>query len=45
MMKNNLDGLMNFLRKMADLISNKLKAQMNTEELEVEKKKLEILHR
>lgn len=43
MMKNNLDGLMNFLKKMADLISNKLKAQINTEELEVEKKKLEIL--
>ena len=34
---------MNFLKKMADLISSKLKAQINTEELEVEKKKLEIL--
>lgn len=43
MMKNNIDGLMNFLKKMADLISSKLKAQINTEELEVEKKKLEIL--
>lgn len=42
-MKSNIDGLMNFLKKMADLISSKLKAQMNTEELEVEKKKLEIL--
>ena len=35
--------LTNFLGKMADLISNKLKAQIKTEELELEKKKLEIL--
>lgn len=41
--KCNINGLMNFLKKMADLISSKLKAQINTEELEVEKKKLEIL--
>lgn len=43
MIKNNIEDLMNFLKKMADLISSKLKAQINTEELEVEKKKLEIL--
>lgn len=43
MMKNSIDDLMNFLKRMADLISSKLKAQMNTEELELEKKKLEIL--
>ena len=43
MMKCSIDDLMNFLKKMADLISSKLKAQINTEELEVEKKKLEIL--
>lgn len=42
-MKGNIDEFMNFLKKMADLISSKLKAQINTEELEVEKKKLEIL--
>ncbi len=42
-MKGNIDDLMNFLKKMADLISGKLKAQIKTEELEVEKKKLEIL--
>lgn len=41
--KQNIDGLLNFLGKMADLISNKLKAQINNEELELEKKKLEIL--
>ena len=41
--KNNIDGLMNFLGRMADLISNKLKAQIKTYELELEKKKLEIL--
>ena len=41
--KANINDLMNFLKKMADLISSKLKAQINTEELEVEKKKLEIL--
>ena len=34
---------MNFLGKMADLISNKLKAQIKTYELELEKKKLETL--
>lgn len=41
--KNNKDGLLNFLGKMADLISNKLKAQIKADELEFEKKKLEIL--
>ena len=41
--RENRDGLLNFLGKMADLISNKLKAQINTEELELEKKKLETL--
>lgn len=40
---NNARDLTNFLGKMADLISNKLKAQNKTEELELEKKKLEIL--
>ena len=40
---NNIEDLKNFLGKMADLISNKLKAQNKTEELELEKKKLEIL--
>nr|WP_330409739.1 sigma 54-interacting transcriptional regulator [Romboutsia maritimum] len=40
---NNIEGLMNFLGKMADLISSKLKAQIKTYELELEKKKLEIL--
>ena len=41
--RENRDGLLNFLGRMADLISNKLKAQINTEELELEKKKLETL--
>ena len=41
--KDNSKDLTNFLGKMADLISNKLKAQIKTEELELEKKKLEIL--
>lgn len=41
--KNNAKDLTNFLGKMADLISNKLKAKNKTEELELEKKKLEIL--
>lgn len=40
---NNSKDLINFLGKMADLISSKLKAQNKTEELELEKKKLEIL--
>ncbi|WP_297137034.1 sigma-54 interaction domain-containing protein [Terrisporobacter sp.] len=40
---NNAKDLTNFLGRMADLISNKLKAQNKTEELELEKKKLEIL--
>ena len=40
---SNAKDLTNFLGKMADLISNKLKAQNKTEELELEKKKLEIL--
>ena len=40
---DNANDLTNFLGKMADLISNKLKAQNKTEELELEKKKLEIL--
>lgn len=39
----NSNDLINFLGKMADLISDKLKAQNKTEELELEKKKLEIL--
>lgn len=43
MMKNSIDDLINFLNRMADLISSKLKAYINTEELELEKKKLEIL--
>ncbi len=37
------ENLINFLNKMADLISNKLKAQIKTYELELEKKKLETL--
>lgn len=41
--KNNKDILMNFLGKMADLISNKIKAQVKAYELELEKKKLETL--
>ena len=40
---NNTKDLTNFLGKMADLISDKLKAKNKTEELELEKKKLEIL--
>ena len=40
---DNRDSLLNFLGKMADLISNKLKAQINTDELELEKKKLETI--
>lgn len=40
---DNAKDLTNFLGRMADLISNKLKAQNKTEELELEKKKLEIL--
>lgn len=43
LIKNNKENLLNFLGKMADLISNKLKAQIRTYELELEKKKLEIL--
>lgn len=41
--KNSKDNLVNFLGKMADLISSKLKAQIKTYELELEKKKLETL--
>ncbi|MEG0842953.1 MAG: sigma 54-interacting transcriptional regulator [Romboutsia sp.] len=41
--KNNRDSHMNFLGKMADLISNKLKAQIKAYELDLEKKKLETL--
>lgn len=41
--KNNRSILMNFLGKMADLISSKIQAQVKTYELELEKKKLEIL--
>ena len=41
--ENNKSGLINFLGKMADLISSKLKAQIKTYELELEKKKLETL--
>ena len=43
LIKNNRENLLNFLGKMADLISNKLKAHIRTYELELEKKKLEIL--
>ncbi len=39
----NASNLTNFLGKMADLISNKIKAHNKAEELELEKKKLEIL--
>lgn len=35
--------LMNFLRKMAELISNKIEAEIKTYEVELEKKKLETL--
>lgn len=38
MMKNSIDDLINFLNRMADLISSKLKAYINTEELELEKR-------
>ncbi|MGL5329102.1 MAG: sigma-54 interaction domain-containing protein, partial [Peptostreptococcaceae bacterium] len=41
--RDNKQGLLNFLGKMADLISNKLKAQIKAEELDLEKKKLEVL--
>ena len=41
--KNNKDNLINFLGKMADLISNKLKAEIKAYELKLEKKKLETL--
>lgn len=41
--KNEKNVLMNFLGKMADLISSKLKEQIKTYELELEKKKLETL--
>ncbi|WP_419742406.1 sigma 54-interacting transcriptional regulator [Paraclostridium dentum] len=37
------DDLMNFLHKMADLISSKLKAEIKTYEVELEKKKLKTL--
>ena len=40
---NDYENLINFLGKMADLISNKLKAQIKAYELELEKKKLETL--
>lgn len=43
LIKNNKDSLMNFLRKMADLISSKIKAQIKSYEVELEKKKLETL--
>lgn len=41
--KNNKTSHMNFLGKMADLISNKLEAQVKAYELELEKKRLEVL--
>ena len=41
--KNNRKSLMDFLRKMADLISSKIKEQNKSEELIIEKKKLETL--
>ncbi|MGL6105245.1 sigma 54-interacting transcriptional regulator [Romboutsia sp.] len=41
--KKGKDNLINFLGKMADLISSKLKAQIKAYELELEKKKLETL--
>lgn len=37
------NDLMNFLRKMAELISNKIEAETKTYEVELEKKKLETL--
>lgn len=37
------DELMNFVRKMADLISSKIQAEIKTYEVELEKKKLETL--
>ena len=37
------ENLMNFIRKMADLISNKIKAEIKSYELQIEKKKLETL--
>ena len=40
---NNHENLINFLGKMADLISNKLKAQIKAYELELEKKKIDTL--
>ena len=41
--KNKRKKLMDFLRKMADLISSKIKEQNKSEELSIEKKKLETL--
>ncbi|MGL5315727.1 MAG: sigma 54-interacting transcriptional regulator [Peptostreptococcaceae bacterium] len=41
--EKNKENLMNFLGKMADLISTKLRAQIKTYELKLEKKKLETL--
>ena len=40
---NNHENLINFLGRMADLISNKLKAQIKAYELELEKKKIDTL--
>ena len=39
----NRENLMNFIRKMADLISNKIEAEIKSYELQIEKKKLETL--
>ncbi len=41
--QNKKDILINYLNKMADLISNKLKAQIKSYEVELENKKLEVL--
>jgi transcriptional regulator with PAS, ATPase and Fis domain len=41
--KTNRENLMDFLKKMADLISSKIKEQNKSEELIIEKKKLETL--
>ena len=43
LIENNKSSYINFIKKMADLISNKLDAQIKTYELELEKKKLETL--
>ena len=41
--ETNSDGMVNFLTRMADLLSGKLKAAIKSYELDIEKKKLETL--